>query len=99
MEYGFVLWPKNANIDVFRKLLSELHPSLKFTVEKEKIIVNKTLILWYNFLDVSIISHQNGQLETGIFYKETNRQDYLKYFSHHPEHTEENIPYNLTRKR
>ena len=24
---------KNANIDVFRELLNELHPSLKFTVE------------------------------------------------------------------
>ena len=27
---------KNANIDVFRELLNELHPSLKFTVEKGK---------------------------------------------------------------
>ena len=36
MDDGFVLWPKNANIDIFRKLLNELHPSLKFTVEKGK---------------------------------------------------------------
>ena len=36
MDDGFVLWPKNANIDVFKKLLSELHPSLKFKVEKGK---------------------------------------------------------------
>ena len=34
MDDGFVLWPKNANTDVLRKLLNELHPSLKFTVEK-----------------------------------------------------------------
>ena len=27
---------KNANIDVSRELLNELHPSLKFTVEKGK---------------------------------------------------------------
>ena len=27
---------KNANIDIFRKLLNKLDPSLKFTVEKEK---------------------------------------------------------------
>ena len=47
IDDGFVLWPKNANIDVFRKLLNELHPSLKFTVEKEKIVANKTLILLY----------------------------------------------------
>ena len=31
MDDGFVLWSKNANIDVFRKLLNELHPPLKFT--------------------------------------------------------------------
>ena len=46
---------RNANIDVFRKLLNELHPSLKFTVEK-----GKTCETFYrfvqvlNFLDVSI---------------------------------------------
>ena len=36
MDDGFVLWPKNANTDVFRELLNELHPSLKITVEKGK---------------------------------------------------------------
>ena len=28
IDDGFVLRPKNVNIDVFRKLLNELHPSL-----------------------------------------------------------------------
>ena len=36
MSDGFVLWPKNVNIDVFRELLDELYPSLKFIVEKGK---------------------------------------------------------------
>ena len=42
MDDGFVLWPKNANTAnmtntaVFRELLNEQHPSLKFTVEKGK---------------------------------------------------------------
>ena len=49
MDDGFVLWPKNANIDIFRKLLNKLHPSLKFTVKKEKIVANKTLILLHKF--------------------------------------------------
>ena len=49
MDDGFVLWPKNGNIDIFRKLLNKLHPSLKFTVEKEKIVANKTLILLHKF--------------------------------------------------
>ena len=34
LDDGFVLWPKkNANIDVFRELLNELHSSLKLTVD------------------------------------------------------------------
>ena len=36
MDDGFVLWPKNANIDEFKELLNELYPSLKFTEEKGK---------------------------------------------------------------
>ena len=43
MDEGFVLWPKNAKIDVFRKLLNELHLSLKFTVEKGKHFSANTL--------------------------------------------------------
>ena len=35
---------KNAIIDVFREVLNELHLSLKFTVEKENLVVSKTLI-------------------------------------------------------
>ena len=85
MDDGFVLWPKDANIDVFRELLNELHPSLKFT-----------FVHVLHFLGASIILHQNGRLETNIFYKGTNSDDNLNYFSHHPEHTKQNIPYNLT---
>ena len=50
MNDGFVLWPKLANINVFREHLNELHPSLRFTVAKlKKIIVKKTLIHLYKF--------------------------------------------------
>ena len=101
MDDGFVLWPKNANIDVFRKLLNELHPSLKFTVEKRKNSCEQnfdTFVQVLNFLDVFIILHQNGRLETDIFYKETKSHDYLHYFIHHPEHTKQNIPYKLAKR-
>ena len=100
MDDGFVLWPKNANIDVLRKLLNELHPSQKFTVEKRKNSCEQkfdTFVQLLNFSDVSIILNQNGRLETDIFYKETNSHDYFNYFSHHPEHKKQNIPYNLTK--
>ena len=69
---------KNANIDVSRKLLNEQHPSLKFTVEKGKSSCEQnfdTFVQVLNFLDLSIILHQNVRLETGIFYKETSSHD------------------------
>ena len=94
MDDDFLSWPKNANIDVFRELLHELPPSLKFTVGKGKSCCKQnfdTFVHALNFLDVSIILHQNGRLETDIFYKDTNSQDYLNYFSHHPEQTKQNI--------
>ena len=90
MDDGFVLSPKNANIDVFRELLlNELHPSLKFTVGKGKNSSEQNFDVFVqvlNFLDVSVILDENGRLETDIFYKETNSHDYLNYFSHPPEH-------------
>ena len=64
--------------------------SFKFTVEKGKSTCKQnfdTFVPGLNFLDVSIILHQNGRLETDIIYKETNSHDFLNYFSHHPEHT------------
>ena len=98
MDDGFVLWPKNANTDVFRELLNELHPSLKFTVEKGKNCCEQnfdTFVQVLNFLDVSINLQQNGRLETDT--RMTNSHDYLNYFSH-PEHKKQNIPYNLAKR-
>ena len=84
MDDGLVLRPKNANIDVFSKVLNEQHLSLKSAVEKGKnsckqnFDIVQVLILYKfsNFLDVSIILHQNSRLETDIFYIETNSYDY-----------------------
>ena len=42
--------------------------------------------------------HQNGRLETDIFYQENNTHDYLNYFSHHPEHAKQNITNNLAKR-
>ena len=99
--YDFILWPKNANIDVFREVLDELHPSLKFKVEKRKtsfVQIFDTFVQVLKFLDVSISLHQTGRLETDIFYKETNSHGHLNYFSHHSEHTMQSMPYNLAKR-
>ena len=88
------LWPKSANIDVFRELLNKLDPSFKFTVEKAKNCCEQnfnTFAQVLNFLDVSIILHQNGRLETDIFYKETKSHGY-------PKHTNQKILNNLAKR-
>ena len=80
MDDGFVLWSKNANIDVFRELLNELHPSLKFTEQKEKHSCEQnfdTVVQVLNFLDVSIILHQNGRLELVYFIKKLTHMTIL----------------------
>ena len=56
-----------------------------------------TFVQVLNFLDVFIILHQNGWLETDTFYWETNSNDFINYFIHHLEHTEQNI-YNLAKR-
>ena len=101
MNDGFVLWSKNANIDVFTELLDELHPSLKFTVEKGKSSCEQNFDAFVrvsNFLDISIILHHNGWLETDIFHTDTNSHDHLNHFSHHPKHAKQNISYNLAKR-
>ena len=101
MDGGFDLSPKNANTDVFRESINELYTSLKFTVEKRKNSCEQnfdTFVEVLNFLDVCIILHQNSWLETDVFYKEINSHDYLNYFSHHPEHTQQHIQYNLAKR-
>ena len=56
----FVLWPQNTGIDVFREVLNELHPSLKFAVEKVKSFYVQNfdaLVQALIFLNVSVILH------------------------------------------
>ena len=50
-----------------------------------------------NFLDVSVILHPDRTIETDIYYKDTNVHDYLPYSSAHPDHSRENVPYNLAK--
>ena len=36
-------------------------------------------------------------IETDIYYKDTNAHDYLPYDSAHPDHSRDNVPYNLAK--
>ena len=49
-------------------------------------------------LDILVILHPNGKVQTEIFYKETNTHCYLHYDSNHPSHIKLNTPYNLAKR-
>lgn len=86
----FIIFTKTEQeLKLFHNLLNTLHPSIKFTIEKNK---NRL-----PFLDTVIINN-NGKLQTDIYYKPTDSKQYLLYTSCHPKHTKNSIPYNLARR-
>ena len=42
--------------------------------------------------------YEDNSVETDIYYKPTNTHDYLPYVSAPPDHTKNNIPYNLAKR-
>ena len=99
IDDGFITWPKRLNLQHFIDALNSLHPSIKFTIERgEEGIINGLRVQILNFLDVLLILHLSGKIETDIYYKPTNSHDYLSYDSHHPEHTKKNIVYGLAKR-
>ena len=80
-----------------KNILNNLHLTIKFTIELAKIDnFNKTLAI--KFLDITVLLHENGYVETDTFYKETNTHDYLNYDSHHKNHTKYNIHFNSAKR-
>ena len=96
MDDGFLPWHSALDFDALENVLNNLHPTLKFTVESGKFDkFSKTLVI--NFLDITVLLHETGYIETDIFYKETNTLNYLNYNSHHPNHIKCNIPFSLAK--
>ena len=99
MEDGQSLLPKSVNCDQFLFCLNNLHPSIVLTLESAKVVKQdgKTMQV-LDFLDITIILHSNGKIETDVHYKLTNAHKYLNFTSFHPRHCKENIPYNLAKR-
>ena len=98
MDDGFIFWPKHLDFNSFSICLNNLHPAIKYTFEKAKVIVeNSESCQVINFLDVSVILHSDRTIETDIYYKDTNPHDYLPYDSANPDHSKDNVPYNLAK--
>ena len=76
-----------------------MHPAIKFTLEEsESITLNGKAAEKLNFLDISTMIDIEGFTHTDVYYKPTNSHDYLHFDSFHPDHTINNIPYNLAKR-
>ena len=100
IDDGFIIWRSELDRKRFEEIMNNLHPSIKFTFESGELVElqDGTMVLKLNFLDISILLHPDGSIETDIYYKDTNTHDYLRYDSHHPTHVKNNIPYTLAKK-
>ena len=95
MDDGFTPLPIEVDVGLFKSCLNNLNESIKFTVEPSILKDGKQRL---NFLDITVIVDSEQNIQTEIFYKETNAHDYLNYNSQHPVHTLHNIPYNLAKR-
>ena len=78
MDDGFLPWHSTLDLNVLKNVLTNLHLTIKFTTELAR-FHNFSKALAINFLDITVLLHQNGYVETVIFYNETNTHDYLNY--------------------
>jgi hypothetical protein len=88
----FLIWKNSlGSLTDINKCLNEMHEDLSYTME---INCNNRV----NFLDLTVIINERNEIETDIYYKETDSHQYLNYHSCHPKHTKNNIPYNLMKR-
>ena len=97
IDDGFLPWHSTLDLNVLKNVLTNLHLTIKFTTELAR-FHNFSKALAINFLDITVFLHQNGYVETVIFYNETNTHDYLNYDSHHKNHTKYNIHFNSAKR-
>ena len=99
MDDSFIFWSKHLYFKFFSTCQSNIHPSIKYTFEKAKLIQSDYFQPCHvlNFLDIQVILHSNNIIETDIYYKDTNVHDYLPYNSAHPKHCKDNLPYNVSK--
>ena len=99
MGDGFIFWPKHLYFNNFSVSLNNLHSAIKYTFERTKVIVqNSESCQVMNSLDVSVMLHPDRTIEAGIYYKDTNPHECLPYNSTHPDHSRDNVPYNLAKR-
>ena len=64
----FSPWHSALDLNALKNILNNLHPTIKFTVEPKK-IDNFSKTLFINFLDITVLLHENGYVEQVYFTK------------------------------
>ena len=86
----FSIWPFSLEeLNYFETVLNNLHKDIQF-----KPMISSTHL---PFLDVLVLKSGNS-IDTDIFHKVTDSQQYLNFNSCHPKHTKINIPFSLARR-
>ncbi|XP_062587971.1 uncharacterized protein LOC134249655 [Saccostrea cucullata] len=86
----FIFWTRSTeDLQEYHTILNNLHPSIKFTLEKSR--------LELPFLDILIIK-EGRKIITDLYYKKTDSHQYLVFNSCHPSHVKRNIPFNMARR-
>ena len=99
MDDGSTFLPPSIDCEMFLKCLNILHPSIEYALEPAiKTTIDEKSVYKLNFLDITIILHEDGKIETDIHYKPTNSHKYLNYESFHPTHCKNNIPFTLAKR-
>ena len=85
-----IIWPFGMEkLMLFNHELNNLDENIAFTMEHSDVEIS--------FLDV-MIRKDNRDIQTDIFYKETDTKQYLRFDSCHPKSTRINIPFTLARR-
>ena len=91
--WWFYFFGQNTQILNVKTCLNNLHPTIKYTFKKAKLIQSNHSQPYQvlNFLESEVILHSHNTVETDIYYKDTNPHYYLSYNSAHPKHCKGNL--------
>ena len=83
----FFIWTYGQDeLDKFVQHLNGCHNTIRFTLESSVDSVN--------FLDITVHRETNGSLSPNLYCKPTDGHNYLLFFSEHPRHILNGIPYS-----
>ena len=75
--------PTRTNVSTLLQRLNEVHPTIKFTLERE---VSERI----SFLDV-VLHRINGRLRFSVHRKATNKDDFVHFFSSHSRRVKQSV--------